>query len=176
MNIAELKDRMAISDCLARCLQGLDQRDWPLFEGSFTKGALIEMPLYLPAPLSPQMFRDMLREKIDPKRYSGQHFLGNMLVEIEGDRAKSITEFTAVNLNRGSAPDTAIREALSGLYINELARGTIGWRIIRHVIALKSADSGDIRFPGPISGAILHTLARSASLMGHQDQNRSLPL
>ena len=84
----ELGDREAIRDCLSRYGRAIDRADHALPSDIFWPDASIEFEGLINGPISEHI------EKIVPETAQAMeqtaHFLGNMLIEIDGDYA--ITE------------------------------------------------------------------------------------
>ncbi|MEE4454648.1 nuclear transport factor 2 family protein [Novosphingobium resinovorum] len=152
-----LRDRAELLDCLTRYAQGVDQRSWPLYDSAFHESAQVEVPGYMDAALSFVAFREMLASTFDALRLSGQHLLGNMRAEIDGDSARTVTEFLATTLEQ--AEGGSLREVTPGLYIDDFRRIDGEWRIVRHAIVRKAADGAVIPFASPIADAVRATLA-----------------
>ncbi|WP_285018924.1 nuclear transport factor 2 family protein [Novosphingobium sp. fls2-241-R2A-195] len=153
-----LRDRAELLDCLTRYAQGVDQRCWPLYDGAFHPDAQVHVPGYMEGTLGFVAFREMLAGTFDTLRLSGQHLLGNMQAEIDGDRARTVTEFLATTLE--DAPGGgASREVTPGLYIDEFRHRDGEWRIVRHTIVRKAADGATLPFEMPVADAVRSTLA-----------------
>lgn len=158
LTLAALRDRAGLHDCMTRYAQGVDQRDWSLYDSVFEPGAQVEVPGYMQGTLGFVAFREMLADTFDAARLSGQHFLGNIQARIDGDSAHAVTEFVATTLE--TAPDGgARREVTAGLYIDDFRHADGAWRIVRHRIVRKSADAAILPFEPPIAVAVRFTLA-----------------
>ena len=127
----ELADREAIRDCLLRYPRSLDRLDravgaefhWPgatdnhagLFEGKF------------------EDLLDMAQEAL-AKMDQTQHFLGNMLIEINGNEARSETYVVAYHgLNEGGVKSTFIAGAR---YLDVLQKREDEWRVSSRVLLI----------------------------------------
>lgn len=168
LTLAELGERTAIADCLARYAQGVDQRVWLLYDSAFHPGAAIEVPGYMEGTLGFVAFREMLASVFDARRLSGQHLLGNIEVRIDGHRARTVTEFLATTLEE--ADGGALREVTPGLYIDDFLKLDGEWRIVRHRIVRKASDGTVLPFTDPIAAAVRHTLATAWPLLRSSGQ------
>jgi len=158
LTIGEVRDRAVILDCLNRYAQGVDQRNWPLYESAFTPDAVIEVVGYLDHEVTPIEFREILCGAFDVTRLSGQHLLGNTIFAFAGDRAHTVTEFMAVTLERSGEVGTAARQITAALYIDDLARFDNGWKITRRTLVRKSSNEDFLPFADPFANAIETTL------------------
>lgn len=171
LTIGEVRDRAMILDCLNRYAQGVDQRNWPLYESAFTADAAVEVIGYLNHTVTPIEFRDLLCGTFDATRLSGQHFLGNTLFEIDGDTAHTVTEFMAVTLEHAGEPGAAARQITAALYIDDLTRVADGWKIARRTLVRKSSNEDALPFADPFAAAIEATLKTGWPLAPYtQDQ------
>ena len=152
-----LRDRAELQDCMTRYAQGVDQRSWPLYDSAFHADGQVEVPGYMDGALGFVAFREMLADAFDRLRLSGQHLLGNLHAEVNGDSARTVTEFLATTLEQ--AAGGASREVTPGLYIDDFRREGGEWRIVRHVIVRKAANGAVLPFVSPIAEAVRTTLA-----------------
>ncbi|CAN5281316.1 hypothetical protein BH10PSE1_BH10PSE1_05690 [soil metagenome] len=68
-----------------------------------------------------------------PIRASGQHLLSNVLIEVTGDEASAVSDYTFIR--RDAAGETNV--VLAGRYHDVLARTSAGWRFrVREATAL----------------------------------------
>lgn len=158
LTLDAVRDRVLILDCLTRYAQGVDQRNWPLYDSAFTADAVVEVMGYLDHTVTPTEFRELLCATFDATRLSGQHMLGNTLFELRGDSAHTVTEFLAVTLEQSGTAGTAARQVTAALYIDDLARTSEGWKITRRTLVRKSSDEAALPFVAPFATAIATTL------------------
>ncbi|GIW40972.1 MAG: hypothetical protein KatS3mg076_1549 [Candidatus Binatia bacterium] len=139
--VRALADRAAIQDLLQRYAHGVDRRDIDLVASCFApdatyKGALGEGPIG--AAL------EALRERM--MRYeSTMHFIGNQLVDIQGDRARSETYAIAYHqlVEEGS-----YRQMVVGVrYIDRLERREGRWLICDRVVVLEWQRYDNVDLP-----------------------------
>ncbi len=126
--VRQLADRAAIQDVLLRYARGVDRRDLDLVSSCFLPDASYE------GALASGTIRDALarlRERM--ARYEAtMHFIGNQLVEVQGDTASS--ETYAVAYHRLAEEGIAKLFTVGVRYLDELVRGGDGWRIRRRVV------------------------------------------
>jgi hypothetical protein len=122
--LAALLDRAAIQDVLLRYARGVDRRDLDLVASCFTRDARYE------GSLARGSIVDALAAlRVAFTRYASTlHFLGNQLIELDGDVARSETYALAHHvLPEGELRVVAVR------YVDELVRRPTGWLIERRV-------------------------------------------
>ena len=98
LTIEDLLTREEIRDTLNDYSQGLDQRNWELFDRVWTPDATVEAPDEGIDTLPASELKARLISRNDPDRLSGQHLLNNTHFQIDGDHARTITEVTWVTL------------------------------------------------------------------------------
>lgn len=88
MDIDEISARFAISDVLFRLARGVDRNDLALVESAFHPGADLSLGYYV-GDVEGYLgrFRQMSRAAEQPLT-GVQHRIGNMLIEVHGDRAR----------------------------------------------------------------------------------------
>jgi len=122
--LRRLLDRAAIEDVLRRYARGVDRRDLELVASCFTADAAYD------GALARGTITDALAAlRVALDRYASTlHFLGNQLVEVDGDTARSETYALAHHrFADGTFRVVAVR------YLDELVRVRDGWRICRRV-------------------------------------------
>lgn len=154
----ELLDRAEIFDALIAYSQGLDQRNWDLFDRAFTPDAALRFPGSGHHPLTPAEFKELLRSQNDSTRLSGQHNLYNPHYRIEGDTAHVVTEFTWLTLQQSHEPGLLYEVSGGGLYVDDLARTADGWRITARNVGQKSHLTRHVPYPADRIEAIRKTL------------------
>ena len=118
-----LLDRAAVHDVLLRYARGVDCKDIDLVASCFTPDAAYEGAL---ARSDIRQALPRLREAMD--RYASTlHFLGNVTIEVTGDRASSETYAIAYH-----CPRTGDRQYVVAVrYLDELVRHDGRWLITR---------------------------------------------
>jgi hypothetical protein len=122
--VQALLDRAAIQDVLLRYARGVDRRDLDLVASCFTADAAYD------GALARGTIADALAAlRVAVTRYTATlHFLGNQLIELDDDAARSETYALAHHrLADGTLRVVAVR------YVDELVRRPEGWRIARRV-------------------------------------------
>ncbi|GAB6899274.1 nuclear transport factor 2 family protein [Kineosporia succinea] len=160
---AELLDRAAIVRTLRRYSQGIDQRQWPVYLSAFTPDARVEIPGYLEEPLRAADFVEFLSGTFDANRLSGQHLLANTLFTIEGDRARTVTEFLAHTTEKDG--DEVVVQRSAGLYVDDLIRTDDGWLIAHRVLVRKSDNRTRVRYDER-TAALTRDAARNPAVAG----------
>ena len=122
--LRKLLDRAAIQDVLLRYARGVDRRDLDLVASCFTADAAYD------GMLARGTIADALGAlRVAVTRYAGtMHFLGNQLIELDGDRARSETYALAHH----QLPDGGLR-VVAVRYLDELVRRDGGWVICSRV-------------------------------------------
>jgi 3-phenylpropionate/cinnamic acid dioxygenase small subunit len=128
--VADLLERMAISDLLDAYAHAVDHRDWDALRGLFTADAVLD---YTSAG-GPRGQRDevlgWLRQTLPAVRLT-QHLISNKRIAVDADRATAGSEMLNPLLVDG--PDRPQLVLLGGRYDDRLRRGEGGWRIAERV-------------------------------------------
>src|SRR5215207_8693050 len=114
--VQRLIDRQEIADLLVRYTFGLDNRDWDTVRSCFT-----DMPLFIHpgGRVEGDAIVDRARGALEQLDAS-QHLLGNVVVEVDGDSARSTCYFQAQHVRVGTpGGDTYI---IAGSYTDTLVR------------------------------------------------------
>ena len=124
---AALCDRADIIDLQHRYAHGIDRRDWALYRSVFADRIRIDFSdWHGGAPL--EIAADEWVERV-AARQSGfdatQHRMTNIVVMLDGDRARCDTYVVARHCLRDPAGDRI--QAIGGHYDNQLERGPRGW-------------------------------------------------
>ena len=123
-----LLDREAIHDVLLRYARGVDRKDLDLVASCFTPDAAYEGALGTDTVATAlASLRDAMA------RYEGTlHFIGNQLIELSGDSARS--ETYAIAYHRLSIDGAASLFTVGVRYLDDLARHAERWLIHRRVV------------------------------------------
>jgi len=128
--LAELLDKQEIAELCAKYAYALDQKDWLALRGCFTDAPVFVHPGGRIEGIDGIVNRT--RGALEPLDAS-QHLLGNIVVDVDGDTARSICYFQAQHLRTGTpGGDTYI---IAGSYSDTLMRTPQGWRITERVQA-----------------------------------------
>lgn len=126
--VRELADRAAIQDVLLRYARGVDRRDLDLVAACFLPDASYEGAL-ASGTIADALAR--LRDRLT--RYDAtMHFIGNQLIETDGDSASS--ETYAVAYHRLTEGGVAKLLTVGVRYLDDLVRSGERWRIRRRVV------------------------------------------
>jgi len=129
--IRHLLDRAAIQEVLLRYARGVDRGDLELVASCFTPDASYEGAL---ANGTIADALDRLRDAM--ARYDGtMHFVGNQLIEIDGDTASS--ETYAVAYHRLTESGEVKLFTVGVRYLDELTRAGDEWRIRARVVKME---------------------------------------
>src|SRR4051812_38355 len=126
--VRALVDQQEIADLCVRYMTALDTRDWRLLESCFLEsGAFVHPGGRL------EGFAAILERTstaLNPLDRT-QHLLSNVLVEVDGDTARSHCYFQAQHVRQGTpGGDTYL---IAGSYADRLVRTADGWRIAERV-------------------------------------------
>jgi hypothetical protein len=118
-----IRDRFEIADLLAQFARGCDNNDLALVSACFTPDATLN---YEALPASARSVRGFVEHValVLSQLQSTQHLLGNIVVDVRGDRARSLSYVQATAF----APNGQ-SWAIGGEYADELVRTADGWRI-----------------------------------------------
>jgi 3-phenylpropionate/cinnamic acid dioxygenase small subunit len=123
MNRQQLQDKIEIQELLARYARGVDTRDWELWKTVFTEDAELD---YTSAGI-PLGTRDEIGA-IFSQAFTGitwaQHFITNIEVDLDGDRAK----VRALFYNPMQFPHKDEQSACGGTYEHDMVRTPDGWK------------------------------------------------
>lgn len=128
--LQRLRDRLAIEEVLVRYCDAIDGRDLALLDRVFTPEAVLDYTASggprdrLPA------VREWLGRALAPFELI-QHVIGNVRVELEGDRARSRAYFT--NPMGVAGRGRGVNFLCGGIYHDVLVRTAEGWRIAERV-------------------------------------------
>jgi 3-phenylpropionate/cinnamic acid dioxygenase small subunit len=124
----QLADQQEIADLCVRYTTALDTRDWALLESCFARspgfvhpgGRLEGFPAIL----------ERTKAALIPLTAT-QHLLGNIVVQVDGDTARSVCYFQAQHVRTGTpGGETYI---IAGSYADTLTRSAGGWKITERV-------------------------------------------
>jgi len=131
--LATLLAHHEIGEVIHRYCRGIDRMDWDLVRGCYHPdavddhgdfvGTIDEFIPYIQAGL--------------PRFERTQHFIGNLMVELDGDTARAETYLVAYHRLRANATKPE-RDFVVGLrYVDDFARRAGEWRIARRVCAFE---------------------------------------
>jgi hypothetical protein len=123
MNLQRLQDKIEIQELLARYARGVDTKDWEVFKAVFTPGAVLD---YSSAGI-PVGTRDEIAATFEEAFVAipmAQHFITNVEVDLDGDRAK----VRALFYNPMHLPGMAEQSSCGGVYHHDMVRTADGWK------------------------------------------------
>ena len=126
--VQRLADQQEIADLCVRYTIALDTRDWALLESCFAPSPVFVHPggrlEGFPAIL------ERTKAALTPLTAT-QHLLGNIVVHVDGDTARSMCYFQAQHVRAGTpGGETCI---IAGSYADTLTRAASGWKITERV-------------------------------------------
>jgi 3-phenylpropionate/cinnamic acid dioxygenase small subunit len=139
--VEALLDRAAIQDVLLRYARGVDRRDLALVASCFTPDAAYE------GTLAHGTIADALARLGQTFGHyaATTHLVGNQLIELDGDQARSETYTIAYHRIAGEP----LRDRTVAVrYDDSLVRTAAGWRISRRVVHL-DWERTDVVKPAP---------------------------
>lgn len=125
-----LGDRLAVDEVLVRYCRGIDRCDAAELRRVFAPDAMLD---YGAGPQARDAMIDQLMAGLRAMRLT-QHSISNVLVEIEGDRARAETYCTALHIF--GLPGQAIEMVVGGRYLDRLERREAGWQIIERLYVM----------------------------------------
>jgi hypothetical protein len=126
---AELADREAIRDVLARYARGIDRVDADLLRSTFWDDAVDDHGTFSG---SARAFIDQLIPKLN-RAEALMHFLGNILIEIRGDVAAVETYLRAFH-RQEFADGQRYELIIGGRYVDRMEKRDDEWRIARRKV------------------------------------------
>jgi 3-phenylpropionate/cinnamic acid dioxygenase small subunit len=128
MDAQDVQDKLEIHELLARYARGVDTKDWDLWKSVFTPDALVDYSS-AGAPVGPpDEVASWLEEGLQVVPMT-QHFISNIEVDVQGDRAK----VRALFYNPMQLPGMADMSFCGGSYHHEMVRTAEGWKSERLV-------------------------------------------
>lgn len=129
--VQELVDRAAVCDLLLHYAHAVDRRDLEAVAACFTPGALYKGSL---GEGTIEIALAALRDRI-VQYASTMHFIGNQLVQIDGDRGSA--ETYAIAYHRLTGEDGPRNLTVGVRYLDDVVRTPQGWRISRREVRLE---------------------------------------
>ena len=127
----ELTEKAAILDVIHRYALALDRKDWKLLDRCFTQDARLD---YTTAGGPAGSYRTELRawliEILEPVPVL-QHFVSNVIIELDGDRARATVY--GVSVNQFDSNEGGPTLVCGGIYHDRLEKGSEGWRFSERV-------------------------------------------
>lgn len=130
LTLDDLLAKEEIREVLFRYCRGIDRLDFDLVESCYHPGAYDDHGTYQgDVPGFIQMCKGFL-----PRFVCTQHFLGNMLIEVDGERARA--ETYAVAYHRKELADGSGHDDVFGIrYVDRFEKQNGDWKIAHRVVA-----------------------------------------
>ena len=125
MDLAQVADRIAITDVLTAYTRAVDTADWGALNAVFTEDAVID---YSSAggPIGTLVeVTEFIKSMEGFERW--QHVIGQIAVTLDGDRAQATAYFINPMVAKSSDGTEVILE-VGGYYHHDLVRTPEGWR------------------------------------------------
>jgi hypothetical protein len=124
---AELADRAAIHDLILKYSRGVDRGDYELIASVFHPGAIYHVRG------EEQSAEAFARRSSGLERRGMMHFIGNVLIELAGDRA--ICEAYFLSFSVADAAGRDVTRTRAGRYCDALERRDGEWGVVtRHLV------------------------------------------
>ncbi len=124
--LAELEDKLAITDLLYQYATGLDSRDWDLLRECFTEDGVADFLEFGGVNEGQDAIVELCSGVLSGLD-SSQHLIGNPRVTVDGDRAEAVCYFQAQHVFVSPAGGSTY--LVGGRYEDRLRRCADGWRI-----------------------------------------------
>jgi 3-phenylpropionate/cinnamic acid dioxygenase small subunit len=128
VDVQALSDKIEIHELLARYARGVDTKDWPLWKAVFTPDAFLDYSSAGAAVGSRDEVAAWLEQGLSNVAMT-QHYITNVEIDLDGDRAK----VRAMFYNPMHLPGMADLSYCGGYYHHELVRTLDGWKSERLV-------------------------------------------
>jgi len=127
----ELADRLEIQELMHRYARMVDDHEWERMDEIFASDATVD---YVSSGGQAGPYRETLvwLERALKPWPLNLHFISNLSIELDGDRARSTCYFQAP-MGRDHDDGTQVMVTNAGRYEDELVRTAEGWRIAKRV-------------------------------------------
>ena len=127
--VQELLDKQEIHDLLMRYCRGVDRGDRDLIAGVYYPDAVDDHGDFV---VDGEHVADLFVRLVNRSPKGGMHFIGNQLIEVEGDTAFAESYFLAIkDIDRDGRAHTRVR---AGRYVDRLERRDGRWAIAERVV------------------------------------------
>ena len=146
----ELADRLAIMDVLNRYARGIDRCDLAVLREVWWPEAVAD---YGTGEVGALVWSEGVVPALAAMRRT-QHFLGNMLIDIDGTHATAETYCRAWHEVDG--PDGPFEMEVGGRYLDRLERRGDDWRLLhrRYVLDWSRNGPSTAQWDGPLYGTL----------------------
>ena len=143
MDQQALSDKMEIHELLARYARGVDSKDWELWKSVFHPDATLDYSSVGIPPGSRDEICAIFQQGLGRVPMT-QHFISNVEIDLDGDRAK----VRAMFYNPMQLPGMAELSYCGGYYVHDMVRTPEGWkseRLVEHNewFVNRPGDSGE---------------------------------
>ncbi|MGZ4728572.1 MAG: nuclear transport factor 2 family protein [Acidimicrobiales bacterium] len=128
MDLQSVHDKIEIHELLARYARGVDSKDWELWKSVFTPDATLDCSSAGAAVGTRDEVAAWLEQGLSVVPMT-QHFITNIEVDLDGDRAM----VRAMFYNPMQLPGMADLSYCGGYYHHDLLRTPEGWKSVRLV-------------------------------------------
>lgn len=165
--VQRLIDRQEIWDVIQQFARAVDRLDRELYETTYHPGAIDDHGVFIGGR---DEFYDWMEPVLREQRHSTQHFMGNHVVEIDGDTAHAETYFINSSMTKQGKPFTMV----GGRYVDRLVRENGRWVIFKRVLLTDwqlplAADAFEKTDP---SAAFAHFPPREQALARSSEKSR----
>lgn len=133
-----------IRDVLARYCRAVDRFDADLLRTVYHPDAIDEHGLP-DEDGSAVWFQEHVFSVIDASWESTQHFLGNCLIDVRGERADAETYVVATHVRRPDVSGARMSDVVGARYVDQLDRRDGVWRISHRIVAVDWMESRPFR-------------------------------
>jgi hypothetical protein len=123
----EMADREAIRDCLFRYCRGIDRSDPEWLRSAYWPGA---MDHHTGFTGTVEEFIEWAMPRLAAMK-DGMHMIGNILIRLDGDRAKVESYLWSVNVIPGETPRQVM---VVGRYLDRFEKRSDEWRIAERLV------------------------------------------
>lgn len=138
LNLNAMADRMGIHDVLVRYCTAIDTLDYALLDSCFTADAHLDYSVMNGPADTYNVVRAWLEDSLH-RLHAMQHSITNTVFDIDGDSAKTRTQFRNPNV-MATADGQLNVFTVGGYYDDELIRTSDGWRIQQRVEVFSYVD------------------------------------
>ena len=131
-DLRQLLDKQAIHEVVLRYCRGIDRCDRELVRDCYWPDATDEHGSFVG---SRDEYVAWVFDRMLPRYAMTMHFIGNVLIDLDGDRAKCEAYGMAMHRTGSDKPEHNLRTGFR--YVDDFARRDDQWRIARRVCALE---------------------------------------
>jgi 3-phenylpropionate/cinnamic acid dioxygenase small subunit len=131
LSLQQISDRLEIQDLLTRYTRAIDTKDYNLLDTCFTPDAWVDYTSSGGTKGKYPEVRAWLEKALAPFP-AMMHAIGNVTLELEGDRARARTY--VINPMGFPKPDGSLHVfTVCAHYVDQLVRTRAGWRIAERI-------------------------------------------